>query len=88
MKKYQIVTKWNTESALQILEIDSIPKNNFTFVKFLFVLIIIMCGYGIFGGGRSSVSHQEKKELVIPAPILNMKSNPHAAEDLNTLGDL
>lgn len=89
MKKYQIVSQWNTESALQILEIDSEPKQ-FPWGAIIFILIVGFVAYSMFGTSHS-VSQQveeQKKELVIPAPILNMKDNPHAAEDLNTLSDL
>lgn len=91
MKKYQIVSKWNTQSALQILEINSTPKNNFVLGKIVFFLIIAIFFYNVFIGTRhinSINSKKEIKELSIPAPILNMKNNIHAAEDLNTLSDL
>lgn len=90
MQKYQIVSKWDGENPLQILEIStSKPAWSFSSTKFIFIIWLAILGYVFFGGAISSFLTEKKEEnLQVPAPITDMKSNPHAAEDLSSLGDL
>lgn len=89
MQKYQIVSKWDGENPLQILEISTL-KPPVDWGKRLTWLIVFSVAFFILFGGSIQQARQshEEENLQVPAPILDMKSNPHAAEDLNSIRDL